>query len=94
MRYALFILFRPGSDGRVCRLSRETAKVSVLVLTSLMRIESLIDADNRQVQPSALPPERLPIRHRLFVDSRRGEGLEAGDYDQAGTPRSLLDLRR
>lgn len=46
---------------------------------------------NRQIRPASVSSQRVPLWHRLPVDSERGGGMEARHYRQtnyAGHPRS------
>jgi hypothetical protein len=38
---------------------------------------------SRQIRPSALSPQRLPLRYRLPLHLERGRRVEAGDHHQA-----------
>jgi hypothetical protein len=49
---------------------------------------------SRQIRPSPLSPQRLPLRHGLLVNFERGGGLEASDYDQANSSRRPRSPRR
>ena len=41
---------------------------------------------HRQVHAAALPPERLPVRHRLLIHPRRGRRVGGRHHHQAGAP--------
>lgn len=48
----------------------------------------------RQVYTAALPPERLPLRHRLPIDSQRGGRLETRNHNQGHPARNPIATRR
>ena len=55
---------------------------------------NVANAHTRQIRTPAIPPKRLPIRHRLPVHPKRGRRLEARDKHQGDPSRHPITSRR
>lgn len=48
----------------------------------------------RQIRASAIPPQRVPLWHRLPVDPERRRGMEASHHNQGDLARHSIIARR